>query len=321
MQQTNSLTSVHSLSLKKGLIVVFLGMLCFKITQIPENNTNPATLLPQSSNGNLINLNYTIDYYYETSSKVYDDDVNLILYINGTQQLYENGTIHYYLPEQNITDSFILDKLSLIFSEEQIDYFENHTSNQFYTTYFRQRNETNEPNPVSNFNNNAQYIAFWINSSQNDENYLRARRIIKFFNVQDPFNLVIRDDTPLLSENSWSNDNSDLRRPVKLLEAYYLTFFSNGVSIQMYYDKENAILLRAKIEITDENSTFRLDFSLKGTSLPLDFQEDNPYWINFRNQMLIGSSIGIIVLGTSFYFFRSKMEKSQKQKEKLLDQI
>lgn len=278
-------------------------------------------LEPYSSKDALTNLNYSINYYYESSSDIYYDDIRLILYINGTENIYGNGTIQYYLPEQNITDPFILDKLNLIFSEEQIAYFENHSSSEAYLTYFRQRNETANPNPLSNFNENAQYVAFWINSSQNGENYLRPRRIIKFFDVQSPFNLVIREENPLLSEKSWTNENSDLRQPVRLLETYYLTFFSNGISIQMYYDKTHAILLRAEIEIIDEETLFQLDFTLQGTNLPLAFQEENPYWISFRNNLIIGSSIGIVVIVSTLYFILMKKKTGKIQNQKLLDQI
>ncbi len=314
--------SACKILLLSGCICTILSSFFFSLPLIPLVNS-----IPQSQSGtnsyDLTLLNYSLDYYYKDDEKIYDESIKFNLKVNGTDRIYENGTIQYFLPDGNITDSTLLEKLELIFTVEQIEYFSNHSQNEYYQTYFQQRNETTNIEPLSNFNDEAQYLVFWLNSTENGPNYLRSYRIIRFFDVKHPFNLAIDDEFPQLAAGSWDGDKSDLRRPVEIINTYHLYIESNGVTIDLYYDQKYAILLHAKIRYSADKEEFSLDLRLAENNLSLDLLSDNPHWIKFRNQLIIGTSTGIVVILGGIFVLRKKLQNLEKKpkKKSILDQI
>ena len=278
--------------------------------------------------GNLTNdldfveLNYELNYRYVTQTETFEEIILLKMEIQGTQLMYENGTISYYLPENNITDTTLLDQLSLFFDEGHINYFSSHNSSEAYISYFRQRNETDLTPTHDNFNYEARYTAFWIKSIETTPNDLQPSRTIIFSDVTNPFRLVISDKNPSVAESSWSDAQHDLARPVRIISTHLLSLKLNDVDLKLYYDKTFGILLRASVIAQDGDSEqLDLDFRLISTNLELVFQEDNPYWNTLLRNLIIGvvSSIGgvaIIITGIKYFTKQGKGKKQQ-----MLDQI
>ena len=148
-----------------------------------------------------------------------------------------------------------------------------------------------------------------------------AAKPIPFLDVVDPFSLGIFDENRIIADKTWSDENSEISKNVKILNSFYLKAnFNNEQMINLYYDKTWTILLRGKFENYDSTEDkYIMEIKLVDTNLNLDFLPDNPYWdVRLRNLLIIipiSSVVGIIIV-----FMLIKKSRFQK-KEDILDKI
>lgn len=274
---------------------------------------------------------YNIYYEIQNGSKS-SDELSLDMNITGSDLFYENGTILYQL-SKNLDNPTILNALSLVFNEEQISFFENHSRDESFQTSFSYRREAYGSENID-FDNNSYYSLFWLNSSDRPANYLRSLQKIPFLDVQDPIQLTLQPEHPDVASPNWSPESRDLARNVPILATYYLYLnYNNLIRLKLYYDMTWSQLLRAEIDYTNENDeaiTYSIRISLESTSLSLNFADTNPYW-EARKQtiqltLLIGGGSLIVISPIVVLVFR-KMRKrhattSQKSKsDSILDRI
>ncbi|QEE14366.1 hypothetical protein DSAG12_00179 [Promethearchaeum syntrophicum] len=277
---------------------------------------------PSSSSVNnleIIQMNYSVDYEIVKNGKKTENTIPIMLYINGTENLYENGTISYYIGK-NVTDETVLQLLANVFIEEQMNFFQNHQINEPFQTFFSYRREA-MANNLSNFLTEASYTLFWLNTSGNNAGYLKQYRNIQFLNVVDPFLLGIYDENRIISEETWSDKKSDISKNVRILNSFYLRAnYNNEQIINLHYDKTWTVLLRGKFENYDsDEDKYILDIKLVDSNLNLNYLPDNPYWdVRLRNFLIIAplSSVGSIIV----VFKIIKKSRIQK-KEDILDKI
>ena len=267
----------------------------------------------------IINMNYEIGYEIKSKGSTTKDSIPIMLSINGTNKLYENGTISYYI-EKNITDSKVLSLMSNIFFEKQLDFFQNHQINESFQTYFSYRRET-MINNASQFLTNSSYTIFWLNTSGNRAGYIKQYRNIKFLNVNSPFRMGINDENRVIAEKTWSEKRSELSKNVRILNSFYLKAnFNSEEIINLYFDKTWTILLRGTIEIYDSpDNSYVLEIKLIDSNLELEFLPNNPYWeTRLRNLLIfipLSSAICLIVVFLYLKKFRIK------KKDDILDKI
>ena len=278
------------------------------------------TPLPGSgSNLDYIEMNYSIDYEIVKNGVKSKDTIPLRLNVNGTEDLYENGTISYFIGK-NVTDETVLQLLSNVFIDNQINFFKNHHIEESFQTFFSYRREAMNNN-LSEFLTNASYTLFWLNTTGHKAEYLKQYRSIQFLNVVDPFLLAIFDENRIISEKTWSDEKSEISKNVRLLNSFYLRAnFNDEQIINLYYDKTWTILLIGSFENYDSTGDkYILDIKLVDSNLELDFLPDNPYWnVRLRNLLIIIpiSSVGSIII----VFMFIKKSRNQK-KEDILDKI
>ena len=283
---------------------------------------SPSTKTPLPSSGSnldYIEMNYSIDYEIVKNGHKIEDTIPIMLYINGTDDLYENGTISYYIGK-NITDETVLQLLSNVFIDKQLTFFQNHRIDVPFQTFFSYRREAMSNN-LSEFLTNASFTLFWLNASGNRAGYLKLYRNIQFLNVIDPFLLGIFDENRIIADKTWSDEKSEISKNVRILNSFYLRAnFNNEQIINLHYDKTWTILLRGKFESYDsDEDKYILDIKLVDSNLDLDFLPDNPYWdIRLRNLLIIIplSSVACIII----VFIIIKKSRIQK-KEDILDKI
>jgi hypothetical protein len=278
------------------------------------------TPLPSlGSNLDYIEMNYSIEYEIVKNGQKIENAIPITLYINGTDDLYENGTISYYIGK-NITDETVLQLLSIVFIKDQISFFENHRIGEYFQTFFSYRREAMSNN-ISDILTNASYTLFWLNTTGNKAGYIQLYRNIRFLNVLDPFSLGIFDENRIIADKTWSEENSEISKNVRILNSFYLRAnFDNEQIINLYYDKTWTILLRGKFESYDSTEDkYILDIKLVDSNLDLDFLPDNPYWdARLRNLLIFIplSSVACIII----VFMLIKKSRTQK-KEDILDKI
>ena len=276
-------------------------------------------LSSSGSNFDIIEMNYSIEYEIVKNGVKSKDTIPIMLYINGTDDLYENGTISYYIGK-NITDKTVLQLLSNVFIDAQINFFQNHGIEESFQTFFSYRREAMSDN-ISEFLTSASYTLFWLNTTGYKEGYLKLYRSIPFLDVNHSFNMSIKDDNRIIAEKTWSDEKSEISKNVKILNSFYLRAnFNNEQIINLYYDKTWTILLRGKFENYDSTGDkYILEVKLVDSNLELDFLPDNPYWdVRLRNLLIIiplSSVVGIIIV-----FMLIKKSRFQK-KEDILDKI
>ncbi|MHA1602353.1 MAG: hypothetical protein ACTSVU_09975 [Promethearchaeota archaeon] len=285
------------------------------------------------STPNTVNLNYTLKYEsrgYDT--EIPEDIFNINLIISGNQSIYGNGTIDYFLPTKNISDSLILEQLQNIFSSNQLEFFQNHQKDDSFQTNYSLRRESLTPNFTEDFSKNASYTIFWINTTGHLANYIRPIRSIKFFNVEDPFKLSIVKNLPDLAEDKWDPSHKSLQKNVRILNVFKIGFyFQDTTQINLYYDKVHCVLLRADIDYNEKmdgkSNSIDLSIWLNDSNLDFNFLETNPYHIAFQQKILVWSIIGsgFALLSVIIIFLLRKKKKSEKkmgsEKRSLLDQI
>ncbi|MHA1562917.1 MAG: hypothetical protein ACTSPA_12420 [Promethearchaeota archaeon] len=258
------------------------------------SSSNNSPLSGSGSNLDYIEMNYYIEYEIVKNGVKNKDSIPLKLIVNGTEDIYENGTISYYIGK-NVTDDTVLQLLSNVFIDSQMNFFKNHNIEESYQTFFSYRREALSNN-ISAFLTNASYSLFWIFLGINDEN-----RII--------------------SDKTWSDEKSELSKNVRILNSFYLKAnFNNEQIINLYYDKTWTILLRGKFENYDSTEDkYILDIKLVDSNLDLDFLPDNPFWdVRLRNLLIfipLSSVVGVIIAITFI-----KKSRNQK-KEDILDKI
>jgi len=282
-------------------------------------SSNNSPLSGSGSNLNYIEMNYCIEYEIVKNGVKSKDSIPLKLIVNGTEDLYENGTISYYIGK-NVTDETVLQLLSNVFIDSQMNFFKNHNIEESYQTFFSYRREALSNN-ISAFLTNASYSLFWINTTGNKDGYLSLYRSIPFLDVDDPFFLGINDENRIISDKTWSDEKSELSKNVRILNSFYLKAnFNNEQIINLYYDKTWTILLRGKFENYDSTEDkYILDIKLVDSNLDLDFLPDNPFWdVRLRNLLIfipLSSVVGVIIAITFI-----KKSRNQK-KEDILDKI
>ena len=132
---------------------------------------------PLSSLGgdlNYIEMNYSINYEIVKNGDKNKDMIPLMLKINGTDNLYENGTISYYIGK-NVTDETVLELLSNVFIGNQMEFFQNHQIEESFQTFFSYRREAMSDN-LSEFLTNASYTIFWLNNTGHKAGYIKQNR-------------------------------------------------------------------------------------------------------------------------------------------------
>jgi len=280
---------------------------------------SPSIKTPFLSSGSNIEMNYCIEYEIVKNGQKIKDTIPITLNINGTDDLYENGTISYYIGK-NVTDETVLQLLSNVFIENQMNFFQNHLIEESFQTFFSYRREA-MGNNISEFLTNARYTIFWLNTTGNKAEYLKLYRNIQFLNVLDPFSLYIFDENRIIADKTWSDEKSEISKNVNILNSFYLRAnYDSDKIINLYYDKTWTILLRGKFENYDSTEDqYILDIKLVDSNLDLDFLPENPYWdLRLRNLLIIipiSSVAGIIIV-----FMLIKKSRIQK-KEDILDKI
>ncbi|MHA1521965.1 MAG: hypothetical protein ACTSRK_17450, partial [Promethearchaeota archaeon] len=193
-----------------------------------------------------VSLSYSFIYMIQEDSKE-TESLNLDLTIIGDELLYGNGTIRYRISD-NIDNEDILEILALVFNPDQVAYFENHEPEDFFETTFSYRRE-NYHNDPTDFTDNASYTVFWLNSSDQSENFLRDFQQIPYFAVSDPFKMTIQKTRPVVASPEWSSESKDLAKNVSILETYYLSLnFDSNLRVKLYYDLTWSLLLRAEFD-------------------------------------------------------------------------
>ena len=235
---------------------------------------------PNASNGDEISLNYSLIYEIVTEDKTESDIVPLNLTIIGTNGLLENGTIEYSIPK-NITDPSVLQGLSLIFFQEQIQYVQNHKIGESYKNFFSYRKEAMTNNP-KDFEDNGSYTFFWIGDQNKPPQSILLYENFPFTRLN--LNVPVLKDNILVSYPTWDENEAIFQQSQKALEAFYLHSFNSVFNlfeyeIRLYYDKTNAILLRAEYYYKKMNSDeiYYVDLVLRDSSIPLDLI-DNGEW-------------------------------------------
>lgn len=277
-----------------------------------------------------VSLSYGISYDIQ-DDKPDSDEFFLFLNINGTNLIYENGTIAYQL-SKTIDNEKVISKLSLLFGEEQTEFFSNYQDEDTLKTRFSYRREqTYESN--ANFSTNATYTIFWLNSSDRPANFLHDFQQIPFLRVSDPVMLTLRKEHPYVAAPYWSPELRDLRKNQPILPSYHLYLNLNDeINLKMYYDMTWSVLLRAEMEYInpdDESNRYNIRIYLDSSSLPLVYEEENPYWLEYRQQLLIFGGIGggLVIFGvltTTIILNKKRRKKSDHKVEKaqnLLDRI
>ena len=263
------------------------------------SSSNNSPLSGSGSNLDYIEMNYCIEYEIVKNGAKSKDSIPLKLIVNGTEDIYENGTISYYVGK-NVTDKTVLQLLSNVFIDSQMNFFKNHSIEEFYQTFFSYRREALSNN-ISAFLTNASYSLFWINTTGNKEGYLSLYRSIPFLDVEDPFFLGINDENRIISDKTWSDEKSELSKNVRILNSFYLKAnFNDEQIINLYYDKTWTILLKGTFENYDTTGDrYILDIILVDTNLNLDFLPDNPFWdVRLRNLLIfipLSSVAGVII--------------------------
>jgi len=277
---------------------------------------------------NPVELSYTLDYDIQTPSSQSSDRINFKLHIEGTQGLYENGTIDYGF-NKNITDLAVLSTLGVFFSPNQLDYFQNHSQSQTYRTSFSFRRETFNAT-LTDFVKNTSYTIFWINTSNHMFNYLKPLTIIPYLLVENPIQLAISKNMPILIEGSWSSDPQELAKPKRIISSFFLMInYQNNIRVNFYYDQVHSILLRAQfdyiMESSGETEEYHINILLTSTNLILDFKSENPYWQTRLRWIIFGSIGGVILVGggitAGLYIKSHKIIKLSRPKSSVLDRI
>ena len=283
---------------------------------------SPLTKTPlpgAGSNLDYIEMNYSVEYEIIKNGHKIKDTIPITLRINGTDDLYENGTISYYIGK-NITDETVLQLLSNVFIDKQINYFQNHQIDETFQTFFSYRREA-MINNISEFLTNASFTIFWLNTTGHDTGYLKLYRKILFLNVVNPFSLGIFDESRIIAEKTWSDEKSEISKNVRILNTFYLRAnYNQEQIINLYYDKTWTMLLRGTFENYDSTEgKYILDIKLVDSNLDLDFLPNNPYWdVRLRNLLIIiplSSVAGIIIV---YIIIKKSRNKS---KEDILDKI
>ena len=271
------------------------------------------------SNLDYIEMNYTIDYEIVKNGVKSKDTIPLRLIVNGTEDLYENGTISYFIGK-NVTDEIVLELLSNVFIDNQINFFKNHHIEESFQTFFSYRREAMSNN-LSEILTNASFTLFWLNTTGHKAGYLKQYRNIQFLNVVDPFLLSIFDENRIISEKTWSDKKAEISKNVRILNSFYLRAnFNDEQIVNLYYDKTWTILLRGSFENYDSTGDkYILDIKLVDSNLNLDFLPDNPYWdARLRNLLIFIplSSVACIII-VFMFIKKSRIQK----KEDILDKI
>ena len=291
-----------------------------KIDNRQDLSPSIKSLIPRSgSNLDYIEMNYSVEYEIEKNGHTIKDKIPMTLFINGTDDLYENGTISYFIGK-NITDETVLQLLSNVFIKNQLDFFQNHLLEDHFQTFFSYRRES-MTNNLTEFLTNASFTLFWLNTTGHYDGYLKLYRKVQFLNVVNPFSLGIKDENRIIADKTWSDENSEISKNVRILNSFYLRAnFDNEQIINLYYDKTWTILLRGKFENYDSAvDKYILDIKLLDSNLDLDFLPENPYWdLRLRNLLIFIpiSSVACIII----VFLLIKKSRNQK-KEDILDKI
>jgi len=291
-----------------------------KIDNRQDLSPSIKSLIPRSgSNLDYIEMNYSVEYEIEKNGHKIKDKIPMTLFINGTDDLYENGTISYFIGK-NITDETVLQLLSNVFIKNQLDFFQNHLLEDHFQTFFSYRRES-MTNNLTEFLTNASFTLFWLNTTGHYDGYLKLYRKVQFLNVVNPFSLGIKDENRIIADKTWSDENSEISKNVRILNSFYLRAnFDNEQIINLYYDKTWTILLRGKFENYDSAvDKYILDIKLLDSNLDLDFLPENPYWdLRLRNLLIFIpiSSVACIII----VFLLIKKSRNQK-KEDILDKI
>ncbi|UYP44389.1 hypothetical protein NEF87_000674 [Candidatus Lokiarchaeum ossiferum] len=275
----------------KIILIGTIGLCLFSLIEFQEGLNTSFSLnnkeedrfqnimLPRS-NSEELSLDYSLIYNITKNGDVQHDIVPVNLSIQGTNGLLEDGSIEYSIPK-NITDPSVLESLSLIFFEEQIQFIQDHSFEETYETYFSLRKEalSNDPADIAE---NGSYNFFWICDINTPPSSLKKYTNIPFTRLA--YNIPIKEDDLLLTYPTWESDTTLFPSHQKLIEVFYLKS-SQAVSgeyqytIRLYYDKTNSILLKAEsyYQKINTNEEYYVKIILRDTSLSLNLV-DNGGW-------------------------------------------
>jgi hypothetical protein len=285
---------------------------------------------PIPSQFSLININYTLSYDIQSINKKEQGLIPFQLFINGSNGMLEQGTIDYYV-EKNITSSSLLRMLSLFFSSSQLNYFQNHASDEPFQSKFSERKEI--PLDSSNNYNTGLYSLFWLNTTSNPIGGNYPHRNVKFFQVSAPFIISIDAEMPIVAQKSWSQDLSDLRQNVPLIKTFFLSYGSKianneETQINLYYDATWTLLLRAEILYNNFANTsaddYKINIKLDDSSLEFQYEATNPYWMEYQQMIQTTILVGIIcgiVISILLIIYRKRNQSDFFSKSKHNDSI
>ena len=298
---------------------------------IDQNDDDPFPMVTVLDNENIF-FRYNLAYMYNVGAGFVPGNFNFSMTVNGTDQLYENGTIDYHA-EQNITDEVILSKLETTFSSAHINYFRNHTENETLRTHFSYRKEYFAENFTFDTADDfvGSYIIFWLNTTGKTIADFEPNSQFPFGNKLPYTNLYIKDGyiTDLVY-GTW-----DYIQPGLGIAPYQIRAPDN--SINLFFDKRWTVLLFANIDYEDANSDkYFIDIGLlypdkqanKDTYDPDKIDDIDPEEI--KEQMDFRNSFIILITGVALFTFvlTETLQNPQKNKKfiskkdkKVLNQI
>lgn len=283
------------------------------------------TSIPQAigkSSNNSTDLTYRTSFYFKNSTLNIKINPTIDLIINHSGYEFPgNGTIHYYF-SQNITQFAIINALKMFFTPNIITYIQNHTSNQYFTTFYSGRTESVDQ--ILNVSDNDFWTYFWIAADQNSLENIQKGSYIYFFNESNPNGLgcdgkfVIgtnnMDESHL---NMWFSPTTTIAYRLSLDLSIGSTFFK----IINYYDSNHGVLLRSDINFNTNNQLGDLqgDFSFLLIKSNLTLEKSFNY--NFLILMFSFAAIVIIISLIAVKIIKSKKLSRINQKKNRLENL
>lgn len=293
------------------ILIISFSILFTSVPQAIGTNTNSST-----------DLTYRTSFYFKNSTLEVKTNPTIDLIINHSGSEFPgNGTIHYYF-SQNITQSAILSALKMFFTPEIINYIQNHTSNQYFTTFYSGRTESY----YQNLNNSDQdfWTFFWIAADQQSLGNIQKGSYIYFFNESNPSGLGC-DGKFAIGTNSMDESLLNMWFSPTITNAYKfyldLSVGSSNINIVNYYDSNYGVLLRSDIifNTNDQLGNLQGDFSFQLVKSNLALEKSFNY--NFLILMVSFAAIIIIISLMIVKIVRSQKLNRKNQKRSRLENL
>lgn len=284
----------------------------------------PLLPLTSATNGNPTQLSYRTSLNFENSTLDVKIKPTIDLTINHSGFEFPgigNGTIQYYF-SQNITEPAILNSLKMFFTPEIIQYLQNHTSNQYFTTYFSGRTESTNQNLGINDSDFLTY--FWIAADKQSLSNIQKNSYIYFFNKSDPSGLGC-DGKFKVGTNSMDESQLNMVFSPTTMVAYKLylklSIGDSFFNIINYYDSSYGVLLNSNVKFNTEDQLGNLqgDFSFQLVTSNLAFEKSFNYI--FLILMISFAAIVIIIFTITMKVIKLRKLSKKNQKKNRLENL